>query len=114
MWIRCGNYGWINMNHITHFTIQQDSGHPFHRHLYHVYAHLSIGITKLSPDNRMFGGDPPTPYASTYEIPVFTGTAEACETYVKERTFVQQGYYWLSHLAAGLIGGLITLLIKTN
>ena len=23
MWVTSGSYGWINMNHITHFTIQR-------------------------------------------------------------------------------------------
>ena len=108
MWIK-SDTTWININHITHFSIQQDF-EPLRRGVYEVYAHLSIGITKLSPDSRAYGGSPPTPYETAYEILVFSGTKDECETYVREKTFVQQGYHWLSHLGAGLLGGLLTLL----
>lgn len=111
-WINSGDR-WINVNHITHFTIQQNFDSSS-RKLYDVYAHLSIGVTKLSRDFRAYGGDPPTPYETAYEIHVFSGTRDQCQEYVTEKTLLQQTYHWLTHLAAGLLGGLVILLIKSN
>lgn len=109
MWIKC-EHTWVNINHITHFSIQEDYS-PLRR-MCDVYAHLSIGVTKLTPDFRVYGGNPPTPYTTAYEILVFSGTIEECRQYVTEKTFLQQAYHWLTHLAAGLLGGLVIWLIQ--
>ena len=99
------------MNQITHFTIQYDFDH-FSREEHNVYAHLTFEMTKLTPDDRAYGGDPPTPYTTAYEIPVFSGTREECQQYVTEKTLLQQTYHWLTHLVAGLLGGLVIWLIQ--
>ena len=109
-WIKSADR-WININHITRFSIQTDM-EPLQRGLYNVYAHLSIGITKLSPDFRAYGGSPPTPYETAYEIHVFSGTRSECQDYVTEKTLLQQTYHWLTHLAAGLLGGLVIWLTQ--
>ena len=110
MWIRSDNQ-WINMNHITHFTIQyvyDDYSSDQNK----VYAHLTFEMTKLTPDHRAYGGPPPTQYTTPYEILVFSGTIEECQQYVTEKTLLQQAYHWLTHLAAGLLGGLVIWLIQ--
>ena len=110
MWIRSDDQ-WINMNHITHFTIQYDS-HHLSREQHNVYAHLTFEMTKLTPDYRAYGGGPPTEYTTAYEILVFNGTIEECQQYVTEKTLLQQTYHWLTHLVAGLLGGLVIWLIQ--
>ena len=78
-----------------------------------VYAHLPFGITKLSRGDRALGGtNLPTPYTTAYEIRVFSGTRDQCQEYVTEKTLLQQTYHWLTHLAAGLLGGLVVWLIQ--
>ena len=109
MWIR-SNDQWINMNHITHFTIRYGDD-DYSRDQHNVYAHFTFEMTKLTPDYRAYGGGPPTPYTTAYEILVFSGTIEECQQYVTEKTLLQQTYHWLTHLAAGILGGLLTLLI---
>lgn len=98
------------MNHITHFTIQYGDD-DYSRDQHNVYAHLTFEMTKLTRDYRAYGGGPPTPYTTAYEILVFSGTIEECQQYVTEKTLLQQTYHWLTHLAAGIFGGLLTLLI---
>ena len=77
------------MNHITHFTIQYgyDDDHSS-RKLHNVYAHLTFEMTKLTQDYRAYGGGPPTPYTTAYEIHVFSGTIEECQQYVTGKTLL--------------------------
>ena len=115
MWLKSDEADtWININHVTHFTIEQyyDPYSGIYPDLYEVSAHLNMAITKLSPDFAAYGGNPPTPYTEAYDICVFRGTEEECQTYVTEKTALQQAYHWLSHLVAGLLGGLIIYLLK--
>ena len=112
MWIKSDNQ-WININHIAYFTIQEDMS-CLREGIYDVYAHLNMTVTKFTPDSSAYDENPPTPYTTAYEIRVFSGTEDECKAYVTEKTYLQQAYHWLTHLAAGLLGGLVIFLIQKN
>ena len=54
----------------------------------------------------------PDLYGSAVGICVYEGTLEECKTYIQEQQNLLEMRYWLSHLFAGILGGLITLLIR--
>ena len=102
MWIKSLDTDvWINMIHITHFSIKEirfdDST------FYVVEAFLDASAISLLP---------PTFHAEQDQasLTVHRGTHEECEQFVKDQTFLHDAYQWIGYLAAGLVGAIITLI----
>ena len=106
MWIKSLNKSieaWVNMNHITHFSIK--SSKPPTKIPYDVVAYLNASNEGLDPregenvDGQAF-------------ITVKRGTKEECEEFVKEQLFLQSALQWVGYLVAGGVGAVLTLIFS--
>lgn len=95
MWIKSLSAEvWVNITHITHFSIGTPYDHRDHT-LRHVTAYLDASVTQ---------------HGNVDGVTVKYGTHEECEEFVKEQIFLQTAYQWLGYIVAGGIGALLTLL----
>ena len=126
----------INVNHIVSFDlhesnpnwfkvhnkIEYDEARKISRKHYGVFAVLAN--TKTERDMPHFRSESemdsyyyskynmnPDLYDSAIGVCVYQGTLEGCKTYIQEQQNLLEMRYWLSHLFAGILGGLITLLL---
>ena len=126
----------INVNHIVsfdlhesnpnwfkvHYKIEYDEARKISRKHYGVFAVLVN--TKTERDIPHFRSESemdlyyhsqyninPDLYDSAIGVCVYQGTLEECKTYIQEQQNLLEMRYWLSHLFAGILGGLITLLL---
>lgn len=106
MWIKSLNKSrevWVNMNHITHFSIKLSGDPPEIR--YDVVAYLNASHEGLDPrqheivDGQAF-------------ITVKRGTHEECEEFIKEKLFLQSAWQWIGYLVAGGVGAVLTYLFQ--
>ena len=104
MWIKSLNRSrevWVNMNHITHFSIELSNAPT--RIPYDVVAYLNASNKGLDPrqgetvDGQAF-------------ITVKRGTHEECEEFIKEQINLQTAWQWIGYLVAGGIGAILTLI----
>ena len=96
MWLKSlSSDAWVNMNHITHFSIVEtqivETGEPLYNEPYSVHTYLS--------------DDP-----EEYGIRVCEGNMEECKEFIKEQLLLQSTYQWIGYLVAGGVGAVITLL----
>ena len=105
MWIKSLDSDvWVNITHITHFTIQY-SYDPGNRKLHDVVAFLNASGAGFDPRQHevVEGQD---------FITIKRGTYEECEQFIKEQLFLQSGYQWLGYLIAGGVGAILTLIFS--
>ena len=105
MWIKSFDKGvWINMNHITHFSIVTptfDNRIPDHE----VNAFLDASANH--PSGRTLEPEP-----DQASLMVFQGTYEECEEFIKEQLLLQSAWQWIGYLVAGGVGAVLTLIFS--
>ena len=105
MWIKSLDTDvWINMTHITHFSIEQiilDDSLDVHE----VSAFLDASAKSFSPSNY----DDVQDQAS---LTVYHGTYEECEQFITEQIGLQSAWQWIGYLVAGGVGAVLTLLFS--
>ena len=104
MWIKTFiRYTWINMNHITHFTIEE-SNEPS---TYDVVVYLDVGRNGHDPRQHQV-------VEGQAFITVYQGSVKECERFIRRRQKLEGFYNWLGYLVAGslgaVLGAVITLL----
>ncbi len=126
----------ININHIESFDIHRSNPFWFKVHrnleyeeaekeankLHGVFAMLST--TKREIDKPRFRSETeieeyawikynvnPDLYDTNKGDLIYEGTLEECKQYIQEQQNLLEMRYWLSHLFAGILGGLVTLVI---
>ena len=102
MWIKSLRSNiWINMNHVTHFTIEQ--GLPPHHIIFSVYAYLDTSAFRISTPRL-------GPAQDQASVKVHQGTSQECEEFIKEQLFLQSAWQWIGYLVAGGVGAVLTLI----
>lgn len=126
----------INVNHIVSFDLRESNPNWFkvhHRIEYEEARKMSrkhYGVFAVLVNTKTERDIPPfrseserdSYFLSKYNINpdlfeldigvcVYQGTLEECQTYIQEQQNLLEMRYWLSHLFAGILGGLITIAI---
>ena len=104
MWIKAlDRYVWVNMKHITHFTIETDD-EPFRKGNRFVYAYLDANSRRYQ--NRW--------ETDQTRILVCEGSTEECEQFIVEKQLLESAFQWLGYLVAGGVGAVLTLIFKNG
>ena len=94
---------WININHITHFSIEV--GNDPVRIPYDVVAYLDASNIGREPrQHKVVEGQA--------FVTVKRGTHEECEQFIKEQIGLQTAWQWIGYLVAGGVGAVLTLLFS--
>ena len=126
----------ININHIESFDIHPSNPFwfKFHENLEYEEARKKAnkrhGVFAMLPTTKREIGRPrfksegemEAYYWNKYHVHpdlydinigdlIYEGTLEECKQYIQEQQNLLEMRYWLSHLFAGILGGLVTLLI---
>ena len=103
--IHLGSNVWINMNHITHFTIRQlPTPNTETNETYGVEAYLDTSESHIQPRREM------TQVQTS--VLVYRGTSEECEQFIREKIGLQAAWQWVGYLVAGGVGAVLTLLFS--
>ena len=104
MWIKSlSREVWVNINHITHFSIEFSGDPP--KICYDVVAYLNASDKGLNPrQHKVVEGQA--------FITVKRGTYEECKEFIKERLLLQSTLQWIGYLVAGGVGAVLTLIFS--
>ena len=119
MWIKALDRSmWVNMKHVTHFSVQTEavvrgsvmtSG-------YVAYAYINASSVRSNYTlNNILRGDrcpEETSVSDQTRILVCQGSAEECEQFVADKTFLEEAFQWVGYLVAGGIGAILTLIFQ--
>lgn len=105
MWIKSlYDDTWVNMKHITHFSIKMDS-EPFRRGNNLLYAYLDTTDVSWNRNSSKDEQD-------QARILVCQGSVEKCQQFIVEQQLLESTFQWLGYLVAGGIGAVLTLIFQ--
>ena len=108
MWIKSlYDSVWVNMKHITHFSIEIDN-EPMRRGNHFCYAYLDTTGLGWKPNRRNQWGE------DQVRILVCQGSKEECEQFIVEKQLLESAFQWLGYLVAGGIGAILTLIFQNG
>ena len=104
MWIKSLDQDvWVNVNHITHFSIQQVPLPYETEKTYIAYAYLNAGESGIYFPKE-------SPPQVQVHIPVCQGRREECVEFIDKQKFLEGLFQWVGYLVAGGIGAVLTLI----
>ena len=95
---------WVNMKHITHFSIESDE--PERRGNNLVYAYLDTTRKRWNP-NTLDQWDP-----DQARLLVCQGSKEKCVEFIDKQQFYEGLFQWVGYFVAGGIGAILTLIFQ--
>lgn len=94
MWIKSlEDDTWVNMKHVTHFSIELD--HPQRSGNNLAYAYIDTPQSRI-PSDRV---------TDQVRVLVCQGNKEECEQFILEKQLLEGAFQWLGYLVAGGVGG---------
>ena len=108
MWIKSLETDvWINLNHITHFSIMESDFDNFDNRLssHGVYAFLDASEEPPHSPQHEFSQD------QVYLI-VYRGSYKKCVRFINRKLRLQSISQWIGYLVAGGLGAVLTYLFQ--
>ena len=102
MWIKSlYDDTWVNMKHVTHFSIEMDTAERRGNNL--GYAYLNTNEIRMN-ENLLKDEQ------NQARILVCQGSVEECEQFIVEKQLLESVFQWLGYLVAGGVGAVLTLI----